>query len=98
LAQFPENTRVESLSVAVDYRFASRGDPGRRHLKVPAVGAAASFARDGRCRHPGLGGAAHRSFAAVTAQRSAPQFDFDRRNGGGISRGLRRLPAPMPDT
>lgn len=37
LAQFPENTRVESLSVAVDYRFAPGESQDGANLKVPLL-------------------------------------------------------------
>jgi ATP-dependent helicase HrpA len=37
LAQFPENTRVESLSVAVDYRFAPGQSEDGANLKVPLL-------------------------------------------------------------
>ena len=37
LAQFPENTRVESLSVAVDYRFAPGETQDGANLKVPLL-------------------------------------------------------------
>ena len=37
LAQFPENTRVQSLSVAVDYRFAPGESQDGANLKVPLL-------------------------------------------------------------
>ena len=87
LAQFPENTRVDALTVPVEYRFAPGEAQDGANLKVPLLALPQLTRAAVDAAIPGLGRAAHRGAVAFAAEGCAPQFDSGGGNRRRVSRG-----------